>query len=173
MTEKQEKILESALELFANLGYNATATSKIAKKAGVSEGLIFRHFGNKRGLLKAIMDAGNRRLIEVIRPVLEENDPAEVIRKTIELPFGIPESEYDYWRLQFKLKWDDEYDNPDNIKPLTDKLVWAFTALNYEDPENEAWLLTQYNDTIGVEMLRGKVKNRDAFRTFLLEKYQL
>ena len=41
MTDKKEKILNAALELFANDGYNVTSTSKIAKTAGVSEGLIF------------------------------------------------------------------------------------------------------------------------------------
>ena len=51
MTEKQENILNTALELFAKDGYDATSTSKIAKCAGVSEGLIFRHYGSKDGLL--------------------------------------------------------------------------------------------------------------------------
>ena len=49
MTEKQEKIVQSALQLFAQEGYHATSTSKVAKHAGVSEGLIFRHFRNKDG----------------------------------------------------------------------------------------------------------------------------
>ena len=44
MTEKQENILKAALQLFAKEGFYATSTSKVAKLAGVSEGLIFRHF---------------------------------------------------------------------------------------------------------------------------------
>ncbi len=40
-----------AMELFADHGYSATSTRKIAKVAGVSEGLIFHHFGTKLGLL--------------------------------------------------------------------------------------------------------------------------
>ena len=58
MTEKKEKILQAALELFAKEGFYATSTSKVAKTAGVSEGLIFRHFGNKEGLLHAVLDEG-------------------------------------------------------------------------------------------------------------------
>ena len=46
MTEKQISILESALELFSSKGFDAVPTSLIAKQAGVSEGLIFRHFKN-------------------------------------------------------------------------------------------------------------------------------
>ena len=37
MTEKQEKILQAALQLFAKEGYHATSTNKVAKLAGVSE----------------------------------------------------------------------------------------------------------------------------------------
>ena len=54
MTNKKEKILLTALELFANEGFKSVTTSKIAKEAGVSEGLIFRHFENKKGLLNAL-----------------------------------------------------------------------------------------------------------------------
>ena len=46
MTDKKENILKSALELFANEGVNATSTNRIAIKANVSEGLIFKHFKN-------------------------------------------------------------------------------------------------------------------------------
>ena len=173
MTDRKEKILESALELFANQGYNATATNKIAKKAGVSEGLIFRHFGNKKGLLQAIMEEAERRVQEIIAPILQESSAAAVIRKTIELPFGVPQEEYDFWRLQFKIKWNDEYDNPEKMQPLLDKLVWAFSQLGFEDPEREARLLVQYNDTISIEILRGKLVDQEAFKVFLLEKYQV
>ena len=51
MIDRKEKILQSALELFAKEGFTATSTSKIAKHAGVSEGLIFRHFGS-RGFIR-------------------------------------------------------------------------------------------------------------------------
>lgn len=54
MTEKQRAVFEAAVSLFAEKGYVATSTSEIAKKAGVSEGLIFKHFGNKEKLLKSI-----------------------------------------------------------------------------------------------------------------------
>ena len=49
MTEKQKNIVNAALELFAKEGFKSTSTSKVAKKARVSEGLIFRHFKNKDG----------------------------------------------------------------------------------------------------------------------------
>lgn len=173
MTDKKENILTTALELFANEGYNAVSTSKIAKQAGVSEGLIFRHFEHKKGLLDAIVADAERRLNEVFAHIVFENDPKKVIRKTIELPFSIDESDYDYWKLQFKLKWEQEYYKPEKMKPLTDKLTWAFSELGFESPENEAKLLEQLLDTISIGILRDGIKQQKQFKSFLLAKYKV
>lgn len=47
-TDKQKKILIAAIESFAEKGYASTSTSEIAKKAGVAEGTIFRHYKTKK-----------------------------------------------------------------------------------------------------------------------------
>ena len=57
MTEKQINILSVAIELFSEKGYEATATSEIAKKAKVAEGTIFRYYKTKKELLFAIPNA--------------------------------------------------------------------------------------------------------------------
>ena len=54
-TAKQKLVLETATRLFAQKGYANTSTSEIAKKAGVSEGSIFRRFKTKEGLLLTIL----------------------------------------------------------------------------------------------------------------------
>ncbi len=173
MTDKQERILQAALELFSNEGYNATSTSKIGKKAGVSEGLIFRHFTNKQGLLNAIIKDAEVRIGEVLIPIIAENDPKSVLRKTIELPFSVKESEFDFWRLQFKLKWEIRYNNPEKMQPLIDKLAWAFEALQYENSNLEAVLLNQIIESISSEILKGNLKQQEDYKSFLLLKYKL
>ena len=55
LTDKQKKIIISAIESFAEKGFSATSTSEIAKKAGVAEGTIFRHYKTKKDLLLAIV----------------------------------------------------------------------------------------------------------------------
>lgn len=54
LTEKQKKIIVAAIESFSEKGYAATSTSEIAKKAGVAEGTIFRHYKTKKELLLGI-----------------------------------------------------------------------------------------------------------------------
>ena len=47
-------ILQSALELFALNGYDATSTRAIAQKSGANLSAISYHFGSKEGLYKAV-----------------------------------------------------------------------------------------------------------------------
>ena len=173
MTEKQEKILQAALELFAREGYNATSTNMVAKQAGVSEGLIFRHFSNKEGLLQAILDEGERRFKVLFIDIVMENDPQAVIRKTIELTKQIDKKDYDFWKLQFKLKWELEISGDEKMEPLKMALSNAFQKLNYEDPEMEAGLVLLFMDGLGSAVLKGSSIDADAMIQFLLKKYNL
>lgn len=63
MTEKQQRIVEAAIEIFAEKGYAAASTSEIAQKAGVAEGTIFRHYKTKKDLLLSIVAPVMTRLI--------------------------------------------------------------------------------------------------------------
>jgi AcrR family transcriptional regulator len=173
LTDKKENILNAALELFANEGYNATATSAIAKRAKVSEGLIFRHFKNKKGLLDAIMNSMESRLQTLFAGVLFEVNAKEVIRKIIKIPFLIKETEYNFWKLQFQLKWQSEYYNPDKMKPVTERLNWAFAGLGYEHPTLETQFLNQLLDSVAVGLLRNEIIDKSAYQSFILSKYNL
>lgn len=50
--EARRLLLDAARELFARQDYRATTTREIAEAAGVSEYLVFRHFGSKAGLFR-------------------------------------------------------------------------------------------------------------------------
>jgi AcrR family transcriptional regulator len=173
MTEKQEKILQSALELYAKEGYNATSTSKVAKHAGVSEGLIFRHFGNKEGLLQAILDEGERRFKALFADIVMDTNPMEVIRKTIEMTSQIDASNYDFWKLQYKLKWELEVSGDEKMEPLRMALTNAFQKLGYESPALEAGLILLYIDGLGSAVLKGSSINVTELTQFILKKYNL
>ena len=52
----RHKILETAIRLFSERGFNGTTTKEIAEEAGVNEALIFRYFSTKRDLYGSIID---------------------------------------------------------------------------------------------------------------------
>ncbi|MGW0196677.1 TetR family transcriptional regulator [Nonomuraea sp. NPDC003201] len=54
--ESRRLLVTAAAELFAEKGYRQTSFIDIADKAGISRGSIPWHFGNKLGLLEAVVD---------------------------------------------------------------------------------------------------------------------
>ncbi len=173
MTEKKETILQTALELFAKEGFNATSTSKVAKEAGVSEGLVFKHFNNKAGLLEAILKEGEKKFKLFYADVVMENDPRERLRKIILLPFQIAEEEYEFWKLQFKLKWELGYDSTEKMKPLVESITKAFDELSYPAPSLEAELLLQTLDGLSTAIIKHEVSDPENLMKLLLKKYEL
>lgn len=55
--ERRAQILEAAASLFSKKGYHRTTVGVIARKVGVSEAMIFKHFATKEKLYAAILDA--------------------------------------------------------------------------------------------------------------------
>lgn len=55
--ETRERIVRSAGELFTAQGYGATTLQDVAKQAGVSIQTVYFVFGNKRSLLKEVVDS--------------------------------------------------------------------------------------------------------------------
>lgn len=53
----RQRILETAIKLFAQKGFRGTTTKEIALAAAVNEVTIFRHFASKQELYAAILDA--------------------------------------------------------------------------------------------------------------------
>jgi len=56
--EKQNKILDAAFKEFADNGFYKANTDNIVKEAGISKGLLFYYFNNKKELYHDLIDIG-------------------------------------------------------------------------------------------------------------------
>jgi TetR/AcrR family transcriptional regulator len=80
--EKRERILNAAIKEFAQKGYKNASTNEIVKEAGISKGLIFHYFKNKKQLYLFLYDY----LMEIIseeyfqKSWINEKDVLEKIR---------------------------------------------------------------------------------------------
>ncbi len=173
MTDKKQRILDSALKLFAQEGYSAVSTNRIAQDASVSEGLIFKHFDNKEGLLLALKEKAELRIHEIYAYLSEKKNPIHVIESFIDIPFTIDPSEYDFWRLQFMLKWDNRYYMPDKMDNIKNLLTESFHELNYEFPREEAEALDHMIESISIGILRDGMDRHKKQRNFLKKKYKI
>jgi len=63
----RQRLIRAALELFTTRGYYDTTTAQIAKKAGIAEGTIYRHFASKQQLLNELYRAAQRWAARVVQ----------------------------------------------------------------------------------------------------------
>lgn len=175
MTEKKANILKAALELFAKEGYRTTSTSKVAQLADVSEGLIFRHFKNKEGLLEAIINQGEEKAQQLFAEVIQANDPKTVIRNFLDISnkLSTNKEEADFWKLQYKIKWELEAYSHQKMAPVHQALTTAFRELSYAQPEKEASLMILYLDGIATQFFLNEIFDFETSISFLKEKYKL
>ncbi|MGI9124216.1 MAG: TetR family transcriptional regulator [Mycobacterium sp.] len=69
----RRRILDSAVDLFTELGYGETGLADVLTRAGVSKGAFYYHFDSKEAVAVAIIEDYRRRNMEA---VLERIDPA-------------------------------------------------------------------------------------------------
>jgi TetR/AcrR family transcriptional regulator, fatty acid metabolism regulator protein len=63
MQDRYDSILEAAKQVFAAKGFEAASIAEIARTAGVSDGLVYRYFQNKRDLLFHVMRVFYERIL--------------------------------------------------------------------------------------------------------------
>jgi AcrR family transcriptional regulator len=79
--DRKRQLVAQAKQLFVKLGYQDTTTEKIARAAGVSEPVLYRHFASKRELYLACLDAVWEEVRELWEQALErEEDPANWLK---------------------------------------------------------------------------------------------
>ncbi|AQG79114.1 TetR/AcrR family transcriptional regulator [Spirosoma montaniterrae] len=179
MTEKKETILTIALQLFAEQGYENTPTSQIARQAGVSEGLIFRHFESKEGLFKALLAEGQTRLKGYVDAIVNEPDYKKRIALVIELGPLLMRRERSFWQLQFTLKFKSALyaklkNEQAEFVALFQAGVEAFAGLGYAEPEQETYLLMLLLEGLTGQMLaQGDSYDSAPVVAFIKSKYNV
>ena len=83
--EKQDRMINAALRIFAENGYRHASTDIIVKEAGISKGLLFHYFTSKMGLFSFLFDYS-------IRYMLFEYDRL------------IPAKETDYFKIRREME---------------------------------------------------------------------
>lgn len=61
--EKQDRMINAALKVFALMGYRHASTDDMVKEAGISKGLLFHYFGSKLGVYEFIYEYSVRYML--------------------------------------------------------------------------------------------------------------
>lgn len=82
LRNRRQQILREATQLFAENGFQGTSMRSIARRCGISEAAIYRHFSGKEVLYRAVIQAKARE--HDIRSFLEEIEPSGDIESVLE-----------------------------------------------------------------------------------------
>lgn len=78
-SDRRTQLLDTALTVFSQKGFNGATTKEIAAAAGVTEAVIFRHFPTKQALYQAVLESeigcpGFQKWLAVAQDCMARND---------------------------------------------------------------------------------------------------
>ena len=174
LTNRKQQIIDTAQQLFAEKGYEHATTQLIARQAGVSEALIFKHHGSKEKLLDFVIKSGYKRIIADNRGMLQEQEPLALIHAIIDLPYKLVKDEPEFWKLQsriidlvpFARNQHDRF-----MQPVTGLLNKAFTDLGYKAAKKETIFLLLIIEMLWKLLSTEDPKRAEDLREFIQAKY--
>jgi AcrR family transcriptional regulator len=71
--DRRQAVLDTACRVFFRKSYRGATTAEIAREAGITEPILYRHFGSKRDLYLACLDEAWRIFREFAEEAMETN----------------------------------------------------------------------------------------------------
>ncbi len=175
---RRKQIMDVALELFADKGYNHTSISQIAAEAKISKGLMYNYFRSKDDLLLDIFDDGMKSMFNLFDTDKDGIISREEFIYFINESFDVMNRDRKFWKLYFSLitqptvwvKLEKKYS--EIITPLIQMMINYYKAKGSENPEIEAMMVGALLDGIGFNF----VFNPDLFplekvKDMLIERF--
>jgi AcrR family transcriptional regulator len=137
-SERTEKIVQAAAQLFARQGYHGTSTREIARLADVSENTLFRHFDHKEDLFWSALrsrSAGLKLRRDLLDGIAGGDEPEVVLPKIIDLLVDIVIFKPDLLRLIavafLELHWKTESFCQEYLSPIF-SAISRYVEMNIE-----------------------------------------
>ena len=161
--DMKERIMETALELFAEKGYLGTSMNDIAKQLGFTKAALYKHYTSKREILNRIVERMNETDYERAKQFeMPEGNLTEIVAAYQKTPI---EKVRAYSKAQF-LHWTEE--------EFSSRFRKMLTLEQYRDPEM-AQLYQKYLATGPVDYMtaifRGLTDSEEAAQHLALEFY--
>ncbi len=127
MMDTKEKIIVKARELFSERGYNAATTAEIARRVGVSEAALYKHFKSKKEIFLACITPSIWNITHVkTNPTPEEvknviKERIDLIRLNLE-SFNILYRESPNHPELARMFMEQVYSHDQNLKQLLEKI---------------------------------------------------
>ncbi|MQP23800.1 TetR family transcriptional regulator [Flavobacterium sp. LMO8] len=159
MSDKKEKVLETATKLFAELGFEKTSMALICKEAKVSKGLVYHHFESKESILIEIFTSSTHKIIESNVIVDETIEPKDELKQLINNVFYQLENDKLFFQFNLNIMFQPSTRSllEEHIKERADILFKSvkriFDKISIERSEIQAYTLLAEIDGITLNYL--------------------
>jgi AcrR family transcriptional regulator len=85
--ETRSRIMEAAIKLFSNRGYNQASVDDICAEAGISKGAFYHHFESKLALFLALLDGWLQTIDHAIEASKDKTAPETFMQMTEAFPY--------------------------------------------------------------------------------------
>jgi AcrR family transcriptional regulator len=117
----RERILRTALVLFARHGFARTSVRMLAEEAGISQGLLYNYFEGKQALLRAIFERQMEEVGDDFRAAARAGAPEDALAVLVRSAFETLRARPDFWRLSYQVRM-----QPEVLAELGDRVgEWA------------------------------------------------
>ncbi len=127
--EKLEIVKLVALKTIVEKGYHGATISTIAKKAGVSDGYLYRHYQNKNELVKSLFVESMEHFHNLFFKLIEnEKNIADILAKSIQFLAATTSETPEITAFIFIMDHDHNFDFPEVVKEDFAKIgqkLWA------------------------------------------------
>lgn len=101
--ERREQLLDAALALIAEHGYGGASMEAVAREADISKTVVYDAFGDRHGMLKALLEREQERVLTAIAAAMPtpplSGDPAELLTSGFTAVLEAVRDNPDTWRL--------------------------------------------------------------------------
>lgn len=135
--EKQEKLMEVAIEEFAKNGYQKCSIQTIADRAGVAKGSMYQYFDSKKELFFYILDLAGQKKMEIASNIMKGN-PNQSFFDLMEAMFIIGMQFAAQHPELYRIYQDIQKTAPHEIRKEFDEKIESIGRQYYKDLINKA-----------------------------------
>ena len=156
--EKKQQILDAAEILFSEQGYHAASIANIAKKSGISKGLMYSYFENKEDLLNQLVISRFKILLDyflIDNTKSKEENLVILIDRSFDVLIDMENMFMIYFSIMFNRKVFDliSADLESVMEPLMVGMIDIMAKLGFEKPFEEAFFLRSVLDGLSMNYL--------------------
>lgn len=175
-----KKIKEAAFDLFGEVGFKSTTIQAIAKRAGISKGLIYNYFESKDAILENILSDFIQHGEEVYEAGHRYSDPRQELAAWIDASILYIQQETKLLRVMIPLSIETATMPAVHEMAKEKALHWyaelerVFTAMKHPNPAEEARVLASTLDGLALHYASfPDLTDCKAVRQQLFSRYEL